>query len=408
MEKTCTLRELIDSKVARSYFGTGLERIEIAQAFMDAGDALFRSKKDKSVIAFLTPENITVRYDDESAEPEYTFAWPEMLPSKVLKETPYENFAYAPWDILNFCDTEDKRGNSENIMDRFKDEHKIYTLSVLLFYIIFACHPYKNAEYYEAAVMTSEDEYCYFVRKPAFVFDPLCAADNQVETFHQAPNAFWVKLSDSQRRFFEYAFQGDSRNRNFCQNFFEGWKKSFGHTKVCLRAICGEPIPAMLFGNDSVLIATDVAIWESAARCYYCNKEAKAKCKACADAATAVVEICFTDAKITSTNAALGRKATRSLEKIISLSVGFTLTGKDLDPANGGRDKVFAVIPTKRRGILGIEYFGERPIYVETADGAGSIITQKAPRCLLLPGSKLYVSDTVTIEIMGKSVPQQK
>lgn len=400
MEKICTLRELVEARTAESYFATALDRISIAKAFIDSCRDVADDKKKNDVIAIINPDIVSVKFDTDAAVSEYTVILPELPCKKELKRVGYDNMDYAAPSILNLCKERKKRDNTCEVIDYFRDSSNAYTIACLTFYIIFACHPLKGADYYAAAAKSTEEELKYFLGGPRFIFDPASYDLSKIEGYHKCPYDFWSKLSDGQRSFFAEILCG-GKTINSCSELFAAWDKYFTYESLTLKAVCGENIAAYDFGEDHSIIATDVTVWNKIARCIYCKKEIKSKCKSCPYADKGLVEVTVIEVKLIVVNAALGQKREIFSEKIMPLKVGDVLQGKELDGLAGGEGDVFAVIPTKKLGVLGMEYLGDKVISIEPENGTPYVVSPGA-KFKLVPGDKINVSDYIILEVIGK------
>jgi len=400
MEKEYTLREWVESVVSESYFGTTLERIAMADQFMEHCKRLVAERKYAVTVADLNPDTITIKVNDDNGTLTREFGFKQYRDKKMLNSTRYNNLEYAPESIVKRCATKRKKANMHDIARRFSDEDKAYTIAVNVFYIVFACHPFKGAAYYSSAVEDFEKELEYFKTSGKFIFAPEHYEAEKIDGYHKCPHDLWLKLGEEQRNFFTVALKN---NHLSCAKLFATWEGDFNYSYVVLKAICGEEIPALAFGNDHALIATDIAVWDNYAKCVYCKKEIKEKCKRCPHAANALVTVTTVNLRLTVTDAALGKKATRSTERTFTLRVGDVLTGRMLDSQNGGDDVVFRVIPTKKMGILGCEYLGDRPLLLEGADAATFMVLCKSKKFKLSPKDKIYLTSSHTLEIMEKT-----
>ena len=63
MEKTCTLRELVEAKAAASYFATALDRIAIAKAFIEGCRGIAFNTKEDDAFAVMNPDTVLVKFD---------------------------------------------------------------------------------------------------------------------------------------------------------------------------------------------------------------------------------------------------------------------------------------------------------------------------------------------------------
>lgn len=396
MEKTCTLRELIEPKLAYSYCGTAVERLSIADAFINACEEIVYVKKSRSTVANLSPDTVTVTFDTEVSPTVYRMNFETALSRKALKATRYDNLSFAPREIVQFCSKKRKRANLREVSQRYVNENKAYTLTVMLFYIIFGCHPFKGASYYSAAVADREYDLRYFSEPRKFVFDPTYYGEEKIEGYHNSPYDFWSKLSDDQRSFFTDGLLGEPR---YLADVINDWKTYLAPRPVTLKALCGENVSACFYAKDYALISTDPAIRRNSAQCFNLRKDLHEKCKECPLSDKAFVTVTALDVKVTVTNAELGRSATESEERSFLLLTGDKLTGKDLDPENGGDETVFDVIPTKTVGVLGFKYLGRAPICIEDAGGNGKTVTADNPRFKVAVHDKIYVTDSVTLEI---------
>lgn len=407
MEKICTLREWVESSVAQSYFGTTLERIAVAAKFIgkcsEIDTRCVDRVKNDIIFAELNPDTILLKIIDDNGVIAYDIDFVKKDDKKVLKNTYYSNFDYASSLVLNKYSIGKEKGKEDSVYDvavHLSKEDKAYAIAVNLFYIIFACHPFKGATYYSSPIENAEKELEFFINSKKFIFDSNYYAEEKIDGYHKCPNDVWNKLNDNQRAFFEKALSDDCYN---LRRLFEEWKKYFSYSTIVLKTICGEDIDAFMFREDHSLIATDIAIWENLAKCALCKKELKSKCKSCPNAANALVTVTSMEIKITVTDANLGRSATHSTENVICLRVGDLLKGKDLDAKKGGDDNVFRVIPTKKLGVIGCEYLGEHPIALVNVDATAAVVLQHSSKFKLTPGDKIYLSPNVTIEVLSKS-----
>lgn len=397
MEKTCTLRELVEAKAAASYFATALDRIAIAKAFIEGCRGIAFNTKEDDAFAVMNPDTVLVKFDADAPKPEYTVMLPE-APDKKDKKNAYDNIDYAVHSVLVRYDAKSKERNDYDISENFAASVP-YTITCIAFYIIFACHPFKGARYYAEAAMSTEEEFKYFFDNPDFIFDPASYDSNKIEGYHKCPNDFWGKLSEGQRNFFAEGLCAKSDYT--CKELFKNWDKYFTYDELTLKAICGQDIKAYDFGDDHSIIATDVTVWNKVARCIYCNKEIKSKCKDCPYVDKGLVEVTVIEVKRIVVNAALGQKREVFDEKILELKVGERLQGNELDNISGGEGDVFVVIPTKKLGVLGMEYLGEKVISIEPAVGDPYVIKQ-GTKFKLVAGDKINVSDYVILEVLGK------
>lgn len=398
MAKTLTLREWIESAVSKSYFGTTLERISLAEKFMSQCKVLLGDKKSMATVAMLNPDTIKVTVNDVTGVVSYDVCFPSFTHQRKLKNTKYTNLDYASTSIVKFCSARRKHANLFEICKRLNEKDKTYTVAVNLFYIIFACHPFKGAEYFKSSVDDLERDYEVFGGEKKFIFSPEYYDSEKIDGYHKYPNDLWNKLKKEQRIFFTEAFfWGGYR----CADLFQKWQSYFQYSEVVLKTLCGEDIRGFAFDNDYTLIATDIAVWDNVARCIYYKKEFKDKCKNCPNSSSAFVTGASVNICLTVTDAALGKTPTHASKKLVKLRVGDTLTGRMLDEKNGGDQAVFRVIPTKKIDVLGCEYLGECPLYLEGADPANSMVLRKSNKFKLNPNDKIYLTPSVIFEVIG-------
>ena len=90
----------------------------------------------------------------------------------------------------------------------------LYSLSVLLFYLLMVGHPLVGRRELDFAVWDEHAESVLFGRDPRFVFDPTTASNSPVADLHASVISNWDLYPEFIRRLFIQAFTaGLSRSR---------------------------------------------------------------------------------------------------------------------------------------------------------------------------------------------------
>ena len=414
MKTEYTIREFVEAAVAKSYSGTFPQRLKLACSFMNFYKSIHNTKDEKRASAFMNPDTIT--FKEITVDGSVAYGFNDFIePSKEMLAQDYNNYDFASRTMLAKAEeyvskkkVNPKNSDLRNICDEIS---KLQIASYIVFYILFGCHPFKCKDYYDKLVYTEKENLAYF-RRGRFIF----AQNEIIEGYHNLPNDLWNKLTINQSNVFVRAFNAGSgksekrdnkaeRRYNKFDDFYSAWSRSYRYELIELRAPCAEIIPAIAFGEKKVLIATDVAIWEDRALCNKCNKNVYDKCKECTHNTTGIVEVTTLRAKVTVDNSYIGKKATESVTKELLIRVGVSVTGRDIDDKNGGFDKVFTVISTKTRGTLGIEYNGEKPIYVTYPNGQEGFF-KTGSKLKIGSGMVIQLAQNVTVEFIDKKTKE--
>lgn len=420
MKTEYTIREFVESALASSYAGTFPQRLKLACRFMEFYYNLQDKKEERKASAFMNPDTITFKVST-SDDGDEIYSFNEFTePEKAWLELEYNNYDYASRGMLaRACDKLNRKKDlftNRDARECCDELSKLQMASYILFYIIFGCHPYKSKSFYDQLTYTPRQMLAYFC-KVLFIFNPNAPQGTTIEGYHNLPLDLWKKLTVSQHKVFANAFNAysksdkkddktDRRYRSF-KDFYYAWTRAFRYDTLILRAPCGEKIPALMFSEKKTIIATDIAIWENRAHCKNCNKAVYDKCKECRYKESGIVEATIIKARVTVDNSYAGKKATESTTKEIPIRVDLNITGYDLDPQNGGFDVVFTVIPTKTRGVLGLEYKGEKPIYVLYPDGQENFF-KSGSKLKIGDGMMIQVTQNITVEIGDGSSDEQE
>lgn len=82
----------------------------------------------------------------------------------------------------------------------------LHSLAVLLFYLIFYCHPLEGHAVAQRSVFSADDEIAVFGTEPLFLFDEADSANGPVHGHHDAQVKLWAAMPPSIRALFSRAF----------------------------------------------------------------------------------------------------------------------------------------------------------------------------------------------------------
>ncbi len=394
MKQEYTLRELLELGAAESYYSATVERFSLARYFMNFMRNYIDSREENKTKASINMnlDTLCVKIErNDLGENQYIFS----LKNKPVDENnPFDNFAYVGNKLLQAV-AEKGLTYSKHVPSK-KD--KIQAVAIILFEILFACHPYKGNTYFTSAVESPEKELEFFTNSKLFIFDDAVGKKIRINGYHDVPFALWEMLSEGQKSFLKKGISGAVKKEDFA-SFYDEWYVKFKYKRINYLTQCGQEIFGLEFEKDDfVLFATDIFYGKNEIICYSADQSNYRTCAKCTFAEQKVKAVSY-KARVTLTNAGLGRKATESTEKEISIKVGMEITGRDLDKKNGGDEVVFTVIPSKKINTIGLHYTGDQ-VVTAVYPNKDVYMHENDAKFVIAPGTAIYLAGNLKIEIL--------
>lgn len=420
-----TLSDYLTEQETISFYPGFAERLYLAIEFMNSvhdiytdchgkrtssGDVALAQKKLK-LIPFLNINNLTIRMhdvDDEMSIPirQYEVEIPSDMNenSKVL----FQNYAYADKELLStkpFIGAVRESTNED--VYKNKSVNIVTTISRILFYILFCCHPFYGKDYFSKIARTEQEERKFFLDVNKFIFEVENNPNRFINGYHNKAWCLWQCLTEKQRLFWIDTFA--NRCSDY-ETFYSNWISAYDNFYLTYsQTVCGHKIPTIVYSNDKhYIILSDSTISIKKFRCNDCLDAIANACKNCAYSADKqVIDILSVKLKFQSKSKENEGENSNDIltEKELTVFNGMQISESDF-PNGKDTTPIFTTIASKKGDLLGLKLVADRTIVA--CCGNSKREYSNGGLIALLPGTQIPVSDKFTIIVPGTPIEQTK
>lgn len=415
MSDCISLNEYLALFEKKAYFPSLPERLFIANEFLRVyGDICnkIQEKPDKKkrytppFTALLDLETVYLKKrekSEEDADDRYEVVLPDdgMLDSS----DEYANFAYGAPKLFwhyNILGKSDHSAKLSDVKKRYEDRFAVYTVSRILFNIVFGTHPFKGREYYNGAVSSKDGERKFFDGKPKFIFEDGENSNRFVNGYHENARRLWSLIEDEHRNFFRRMWAGEYD----VNSLIDDWHRIFIFDVSEVKTPCGEKLPALLLNKKFFLLFTETEMTRNLKLyCQYCKDSLTEHCADCEfpkeQRCTQPLTLSAKFVSVTE-DEKTGDKVTRESPLLLFpkqkiTTEDFAVLGMADQPFINGT--VFVVAASKKYDKLGLKYIQESKLYAECGEehayyGKDNVIA-------LFPGINIYLSKTHRLVVPG-------
>lgn len=413
MSDEISLKEQFALLEKQKYFLSLPERLCLANEFLRAyekacNEVQYKKNKDTTpaITALFDLETVLVK-KRENAELSIDDQYEVILPKEELfnSNADYSNFAYGAPDLFGEFGFLIRKFHPYKIHDlkkEYKDRFAVYTVSRILFHIVFGVHPFAGREYYSRAVVSKEWERDFFKAQPKFIFEEGKNPNGFVNGYHEPMRRFWSLLEQEHRNFFLKAWAGEYDIRSL----IEDWRRIYVFDISEVRTPCGEKLPALVFNKKNFFLFTETEMTRNPKLfCSYCKESLTERCSNCDLPKEQRCARPFTvDAYFVTKgeNEETGEKVTKEAPFLLFPKQKITtddFAAFGMEHSVFQKGTVFTVAASKKYDKLGLRYHHASRLYAEC--GSEHAWYEKDNVISLFPGIVIYLSETHQLVVPG-------